>query len=92
MRARLPCSILELVAVGPGQSVREARSNTVALSQHAEKRGLTRVWYAELILTLGSPTLEGRLRSLDLFVQGASSSVQAFAAYEVHARSRPSKN
>ncbi len=47
MRASLPCSILDLAAVGPGQTVREALSNTVALAQHAEALGFTRVWYAE---------------------------------------------
>lgn len=47
MRPSLPCGILDLAAVGPGQAVREALSNTVALAQHAEALGFTRVWYAE---------------------------------------------
>jgi luciferase family oxidoreductase group 1 len=43
----VPISVLDLAAVTPGQSVAEALSNTVALAQHAERLGVTRVWYAE---------------------------------------------
>jgi luciferase family oxidoreductase group 1 len=43
----VPISVLDLAAVTPGQSVKEALSNTVALAQHAERLGVTRIWYAE---------------------------------------------
>lgn len=47
MNAPVTWSLLDLATVTPGQSVRDALANTVSLAQHAERLGLTRVWYAE---------------------------------------------
>jgi len=51
--------MLSCAAVGTASEVKAA-AETFAIRAQAD----------ELIFTLGSPTLEGRLRSLDLFVQG----------------------
>ena len=77
MRASFPSSILDLAAVGPGETVREALSNTVALAQHAEKLGLTRVWYAA----------RHNLPSV-----ASSAPAVLIARVGLRARSRPSKN
>ncbi len=43
----VPLSILDLASIGKGESLRESLEGCVAVAQHAEKCGYTRVWYAE---------------------------------------------
>jgi luciferase family oxidoreductase group 1 len=43
----VPLSILDLAAVGPGESIGESFAGSVALAQAAERLGYTRIWYAE---------------------------------------------
>lgn len=43
----VPLSILDLAFVAPGESPREALTNSVALARRAEALGYQRVWYAE---------------------------------------------
>lgn len=42
-----PLSILDLAPVGRGESIGDSIAASVALAQHAERLGYTRVWYAE---------------------------------------------
>jgi luciferase family oxidoreductase group 1 len=42
-----PLSILDLALIGKGQTPADALAGSVALAQAAERRGYTRVWYAE---------------------------------------------
>jgi luciferase family oxidoreductase group 1 len=44
---RIPLSILDLAAIGRGETARDALDHSVALAQQAEARGYLRVWYAE---------------------------------------------
>src|SRR6201994_500846 len=46
-RPRAPLSILDLAAVGPGESIGDSFEGSVALAQAAERLGYTRIWYAE---------------------------------------------
>lgn len=43
----LPISMLDLATVKPGRTVAEALTESVALTQAAEKEGFARVWFAE---------------------------------------------
>jgi len=43
----VPLSILDLCAVGPGESIQESFRGSVALARLAEDAGYRRVWYAE---------------------------------------------
>lgn len=43
----LPISMLDLATVKPGRTVAEALSESVELTQAAEREGFTRVWFAE---------------------------------------------
>lgn len=42
-----PVSILDLVPVQPGTSIKDAIANSVRIAQEAETQGFKRVWYAE---------------------------------------------
>jgi luciferase family oxidoreductase group 1 len=42
-----PLSVLDLALIGKGQTPADALAGSVALAQAAERRGYTRVWYAE---------------------------------------------
>jgi len=44
---QVPLSILDLAMIGPGDSVADALSASVALAHAAEERGYKRIWYAE---------------------------------------------
>ncbi len=46
-RPDVPLSILDLAAVGPGESIGDSFEGSVALAQAAERLGYTRIWYAE---------------------------------------------
>jgi luciferase family oxidoreductase group 1 len=46
-RPDVPLSILDLAAVGPGESIGDSFAGSVALAQAAERLGYTRIWYAE---------------------------------------------
>lgn len=43
----VPLSILDLAAIGPGESARDSLDASVRLAQVAERGGYTRIWYAE---------------------------------------------
>ena len=43
----VPLSILDLAAIGRGESVSESLAGSVELAQAAERCGYSRVWYAE---------------------------------------------
>jgi luciferase family oxidoreductase group 1 len=45
--AFVPLSVLDLAAVGPGESIADSFRGSVALAKLAERAGYTRVWYAE---------------------------------------------
>jgi luciferase family oxidoreductase group 1 len=45
--ASVPISILDLAAVGKGESIAESFAGSVRLAQSAERAGYRRVWYAE---------------------------------------------
>jgi luciferase family oxidoreductase group 1 len=45
--AAVPLSILDLAAIGEGESIAESLAGTVTLAQSAERAGYMRVWYAE---------------------------------------------
>ena len=45
--ASVPLSILDLAAVGEGESIAESLAGSVLLAQSAERAGYRRVWYAE---------------------------------------------
>jgi luciferase family oxidoreductase group 1 len=45
--ASVPLSILDLAAVGEGESIAESLAGSVLLAQSAERTGYKRVWYAE---------------------------------------------
>lgn len=47
MPLSVPVSILDLAAVGPNETVRDALSGSVRLARRAEELGYLRVWYAE---------------------------------------------
>ena len=42
-----PISILDLAAVGHGESIGDSFAGSVALARLAERTGYTRIWYAE---------------------------------------------
>src|SRR6195952_3354043 len=46
-RPDVPLSILDLAAVGPGESIADSFAGSVGLAQAAERLGYTRIWYAE---------------------------------------------
>src|SRR5215475_1162872 len=46
-RPDVPLSILDLAAVGPGESIADSFAGSVTLAQTAERLGYERVWYAE---------------------------------------------
>jgi luciferase family oxidoreductase group 1 len=46
-RPDVPLSILDLAAVGPGESIGDSFAGSVDLAQAAERLGYTRIWYAE---------------------------------------------
>jgi luciferase family oxidoreductase group 1 len=46
-RPDVPLSILDLAAVGPGESIADSFVGSVALAQTAERLGYERIWYAE---------------------------------------------
>jgi len=46
-RPDVPLSILDLAAVGPGESIADSFAGSVALAQTAERLGYERIWYAE---------------------------------------------
>jgi luciferase family oxidoreductase group 1 len=46
-RPDVPLSILDLAAVGPGESIGESFAGSVRLAQAAERLGYERIWYAE---------------------------------------------
>ena len=46
-RPDVPLSILDLAAVGPGESIADSYAGSVDLAQAAERLGYTRIWYAE---------------------------------------------
>jgi luciferase family oxidoreductase group 1 len=46
-RPDVPLSILDLAAVGPGESIADSFAGSVALAQSAERLGYERIWYAE---------------------------------------------
>ncbi|HEX3736748.1 MAG TPA: LLM class flavin-dependent oxidoreductase [Solirubrobacterales bacterium] len=46
-RPEVPLSILDLAAVGPGESIAESFAGSVRLAQAAERLGYRRIWYAE---------------------------------------------
>jgi luciferase family oxidoreductase group 1 len=46
-RPDVPLSILDLAAVGPGESIADSFAGSVALAQTAERLGYKRIWYAE---------------------------------------------
>ena len=46
-RPEVPLSILDLAAVGPGESIAESFAGSVRLAQSAERLGYRRIWYAE---------------------------------------------
>ena len=43
----VPLSILDLAAVGPGESIADSFAGSVRLAQAAERLGYERIWYAE---------------------------------------------
>ncbi|KAD3515109.1 MsnO8 family LLM class oxidoreductase [Arthrobacter yangruifuii] len=43
----VPLSILDLAIIDEGQTARDSFASSLALAQHAEKLGYTRIWYAE---------------------------------------------
>ncbi len=45
--ASVPLSILDLAAVGPGESIADSFAGSVKLAQAAERLGYRRIWYAE---------------------------------------------
>ena len=45
--ARVPLSLLDLAAVGPGESIKDSFQGSVALARLAESCGYRRIWYAE---------------------------------------------
>ena len=47
MKTLVPISILDLAAVGDGETIAESFAGSVALAQLAEKAGYRRIWYAE---------------------------------------------
>ncbi len=47
VRPAVPLSILDLAAVGPGESIAESFAGSVRLAQAAERLGYERIWYAE---------------------------------------------
>ncbi|HTR75851.1 MAG TPA: LLM class flavin-dependent oxidoreductase [Solirubrobacterales bacterium] len=46
-RPKVPLAILDLAAVGPGESIGESFAGSVRLAQAAERLGYRRIWYAE---------------------------------------------
>src|SRR5690348_1970508 len=46
-RPDVPLSILDLAAVGPGESIADSFAGSVQLAQSAERLGYRRIWYAE---------------------------------------------
>src|ERR1700759_3725406 len=46
-RPDVPLSILDLAAVGPGESIADSFAGSVRLAQAAERLGYERIWYAE---------------------------------------------
>src|SRR3954452_17179023 len=46
-RPDVPLSILDLAAVGPGESIADSFAGSVRLAQAAERLGYRRIWYAE---------------------------------------------
>jgi luciferase family oxidoreductase group 1 len=46
-RPAVPLSILDLAAVGPGESIADSFGGSVRLAQAAERLGYERIWYAE---------------------------------------------
>ncbi len=46
-RPDVPLSILDLAAVGPGESIADSFAGSVHLAQAAERLGYERIWYAE---------------------------------------------
>jgi luciferase family oxidoreductase group 1 len=46
-RPDVPLSILDLAAVGPGESIADSFAGSVGLAQSAERLGYERIWYAE---------------------------------------------
>jgi luciferase family oxidoreductase group 1 len=46
-RPDVPLSILDLAAVGPGESIADSFAGSVRLAQAAERLGYQRIWYAE---------------------------------------------
>jgi len=46
-RPDVPVSILDLAAVGPGETIGESFAGSVRLAQAAERLGYRRIWYAE---------------------------------------------
>jgi luciferase family oxidoreductase group 1 len=46
-RLDVPLSILDLAAVGPGETIGDSFSGSVRLAQAAERLGYERIWYAE---------------------------------------------
>jgi luciferase family oxidoreductase group 1 len=46
-RPDVPLSILDLAAVGPGESIADSLAGSVKLAQSAERIGYRRIWYAE---------------------------------------------
>jgi luciferase family oxidoreductase group 1 len=46
-RPDVPLSILDLAAVGPGESIGDSFAGSVRLAQAAERLGYRRIWYAE---------------------------------------------
>lgn len=47
MKVLFPISVLDLAVVRSGEPVSESLKNSVALAQHVEALGYTRLWYAE---------------------------------------------
>ena len=43
----VPLSILDLAIIDEGETARDSFASSLALAQHAEKLGYTRIWYAE---------------------------------------------
>src|ERR1700712_2354416 len=46
-RPDVPLSILDLAAVGPGESIADSFAGSVDLARSAERLGYPRIWYAE---------------------------------------------
>jgi alkanesulfonate monooxygenase SsuD/methylene tetrahydromethanopterin reductase-like flavin-dependent oxidoreductase (luciferase family) len=64
----VPLSILDLVSISEGSNARQAIAASVTSAQLADRRGYTRLWFAEHHNTSGTPR---RRRSGSVWVPAA---------------------